>query len=305
MLNDCGIDQQFMRKNLNKRDGVEQRSIKQGDVKWFYCKNLRGENGKINNMREKIIVSVLNGEIPVGYYRDRRWGELYRLVMRYMEDVCESCDVVAVLRGGRKYNYDIELLSDGKNVRVEFKYNVKNIRSLPQILQVNKLGDYIESDIGFVDTYYENYLVPFLKSENLMVPEFNVWSKEVFHTKPECMSQVRELYDNDTGFKNKLKCVSEKCIQDWIELSELNKKSLNDKLREQIGKMYMMYKDGVLYREYLYEEDLCIISTTKGKNEFIGITKNKRIRCMLRWKNRIGIGNPALQISVVDRNDGE
>ena len=288
-----------------KKDLVSYKKvIQREDIVWFYQRSSRCDNGKINNIRERVIVSIINGEIPLMYYCDVRWRKLYYEIMKFVDNVCGDDEVVAVLRGGRGYNYDFEIRTNCKIVKVEFKYNAKKISQLPQILQVNKICDFIDSPIQFIDFYY-GYLKKFLTNKNLIVPDYDEWSKDVFHLKPACMSHIREKCDNDPDFRNGLKYISAECIKNWIKQSTFNIEKLNNKLQNQDGKVYMLYKDGILYKECLEHADLNVCDVEYEKNRFICQTKNKKILCLLRWKNRIGIGNPALQMSVVNRKDGE
>ena len=101
------------------------------------------------------------------------------------------------------------------------------------------------------------------------------------------------------GCSKEAKKLSEKSINEFIKLNELDIQKLSEYLmKTQKDKYYMLYKDNRFHMESVNMEEYELVSYEKQKNGFIATSKTgNEIKILLRWKNGNGIAYPAFQIS--------
>jgi hypothetical protein len=281
--------------------------------------SIKKDNDKNNKYREKIIYSILNNIIPEEYYStSTRWKTMRDSIYSYIYELTGTQpysllnNIKCEQKGGRLYNYDFLIKYGERQYCVELKFNASSIKQAPQFSSPMNPSKYLSNN--FEEYFYDNYLPLITNNYNLIMPEKEVYCKEVQSPEPHCMRQHQLKYykgckqsskftgeQEDIAYYNLCKNISKKAITEFIENTELNSQELTTYLlNTQKNKVYMLYKDNKFHLERICMDDYIITNVKKEpkKSRFIAETKtNKKLKILLRWKNGNGIAYPAFQIS--------
>jgi hypothetical protein len=281
----------------------------------------KNTNDMNNKKRENIIGCIIanyDTNTMNNYYRfSRRWNNIKDAVFNYISDelqIPNHKNITVIHKGGRKYNYDFEIISDTKQYNIELKFNIEDVKDAPQFVAPYNPSKYMNN--SFEEFYYENYLSLLTSSrDDLVIPTKDIYLHEINSPSPNCMKKYQEVYYNgckassrytglveDIAFYKLANKLSSESIIAFIAITELNIGLLNEYLRgSQKDKIYMLYKDGKFHRQVIESSKYFIVSYTKckkKKNRFVATTQEgKNIKILLRWKNGNGIAFPAFQIS--------
>lgn len=113
------------------------------------------------------------------------------------------------------------------------------------------------------------------------------------------MKPYKEKYDNDITFRNFCKKIDKEGIKAFIQVSDIVKEFLTEKLlNSQKNKHYMCYDDGKIYYDKLNENIYKLTKLIyKDNTNYIYETESgMNLEIKLRFKNGCGIQFPALQI---------
>lgn len=278
------------------------------------------DNDKNNKLREDIVGCIINNKLPCEYYKySSRWNSLKNEIYAYINNLCkmnniERCEhVICEHKAGRTYNYDFLLkINKTKEFHIEFKFNATCVNETPQFVSPMKPSQYLDS--SYEEYYYENYLVPLLKKYVMVIPERDVYLKEIHSPSPECVKDFQEKYYNgcktsskytglteDIKFYQNVKQVSKDSITSFISKYGLNKDKLSEYLlKTQKEKCYMLYKDGHIHYQTICSDNYIITKYKKDEKYSRYIAKTKtgiKLKILLRWKNGNGIAYPSFQIS--------
>ena len=279
----------------------------------------RTDNDKNNKIRESIIGSIINNQIPKDYYKySLRWKKMKDEIDKYILDLCilhklTNNSQKCVNTAGRKNNYDLLLIINESNqFNIEIKFNAQNVDETPQFVSPMKPSQYLES--SYEEYYYDNYLTILSNEFNLSLPNKQVFLNKIHSNKPKCMIEFQSRYykgckisskytgmEEDIKFYNRSKELSENSIKTFIENNALKIDELtNYLLNTQTNKTYMLYKNGKIYLQYINSENYQITSYKKEPHlqRYVATTKTGIVlKILLRWKNGNGIAYPAFQIS--------
>ena len=266
-----------------------------------------------NKKRESIIGCIVNNTDLNEYYKfSRRWNNIRIAVFNYINnDLNINNKINLIHRAGRKFNYDFEISDEASKFKIELKFNVDNINKAPQFVSPYNPSKYMSR--SYEEFYYDNYL-PLLTSsrDDLIVPNKNIYLREINSTSPVCMIDHKNVYDKgckksskytgnikDIEFYKLANKLSRESIISFISNTKLNIEKLNEYLSNtQNNKIYMLYKKGKFYKQIINMDKYKITSYTINKNKFIAKTcEGYSIKILLRWKNGNGIAFPAFQIS--------
>ena len=299
--------------NKTRSSGIMFKDINLFNTK---AKHSKTRNAINNDTRESIIEKIINNQIPFEYYDESsEWFNLRTEVLKCLKKISEGIDydqVKCVRRGGRKYNYDFEFFyiknneQIGDSRKIEFKF-----KNIPQFLSLGNPNGYLNND--YVRYHYDICIPDIFENAGVSkneIPEFNVYSKQVHSTKPKCMDKVSNVYrkgfyatDQDSIKKYKLiKEITNKGIEQFIELSDIYKNKLEQKINEtQQGKVFMVYtSNGTIETFGKPEYKISSIEKDPKYNSYRATLDNgNKIKILLRWKNYNGIAYPAFQISWV------
>ena len=294
----------------------------------YFKQSAREENDKYNNLRENIIWLVANNKINEDCYKDESWSNFRNSLTEYFDklakrlgfDDSEKYKINLQRKGGRKYNYDftgtITTSKKKEVVNIEFKYNSKNVKDMPQFLSQGKPSQYMTSN--YEEYYYDNYLPKIAEKFNLEMPKKELYLKQIHSNEPKCMLEYKIKYSkgNSSSKSKKYPFTNDEAdIQNYLKASEVCNESIEsfissnetelciDKMNEKLknsqkNKYYMLYCDGKFELDTMNEDCLTLETVTKEKNRFVCRTKSGDIiNILLRWKNGKGIAFPAFQIS--------
>lgn len=278
--------------------------------------SLRKDNDENNKMRENIICAIINNKIPEKYYKhSRRWNKLKHNIELFIYELIghnSITDILCIIRGGRKYNYDFTITVNNIEYNIEFKFNVANIESMPQFVSPIKTNKYLSQ--SYEEYYYDNYLPQLISKDNDRYPDRDVYLNEIHSNKPKCMKYFQDIYykgcnnssrytgDNEAVEFYKLSNnIDKNSRKAFINTSELNIKTLSEYLQEtQKNKIYMLYKNNRFYKQIANIEDYNLVRWERYPEKFKYIAysvSGKSLDILLRWKNGNGIAFPAFQIS--------
>ena len=276
----------------------------------------KSNNDSNNKEREIVIGAILNNKIPQSYYNlSKDWRNIKKELFIYLKTNYINCDeewkqinkIEVLHKGGRKFNYDMDIIFHFNNKQkifnVEFKFNAKSINEAPQFVSPSKPSQYMTSN--YEEYFYDQYLNKLSENTDLKKPDRNEYLKTIHGNAPECMKDYKYKYDNDKEFEKKAKSLSKESIVNFINNNDLDKDKLKQYLIEsQNNKKYMLYYQGKFYYDELDINNYMIIDSIKDPkyNRFICKTvNNKYITVLLRWKNGNGIAFPAFQIKLIHK----
>jgi hypothetical protein len=268
----------------------------------------KSKNDKNNKLREQIVCAIINRSVPLEYFScSNRWKRLKQSVDTYVNELVGKHETIhCKLMGGRKNNYDFDLIINGgeKTFKIELKFNSEEINDSPQFVSPMKPSQYLS--MSYEEYYYDNYLGKLCDNK----PQKDVYLSQIHSTSPKCVAHIQGKYkrgskktgtEEDTKFYMKSKEVSKESIYNFINIADLDVKKLSSYLKaSQTGKIYMLYKDGLFYKDSSSHDDYELVSFVKDAtySRYIATTKSgNQVKILLRWKNGNGIAFPAFQIS--------
>ena len=276
----------------------------------FWKSSSRRRNDAANKLREKIVVDLINDNIPKDYYhQNEKWKILQDGINKWIVDFTQRQNIEydpkytsAKLKGGMKANYDIELTIGNsikiQTFKVEFKAGTTKINGAPQFYSPSNPNLYLSK--SFSEYYYDNYMPIIAQKAELTLPDKSEYIKTIHYNKPKCMEVFKNKYDCDPIFKKFCKTHSKAAINTFINDVKLDIYKLSDKLLEtQNNKHYLLCQYGQFYYDRL-DDSIFQINSVDHVTHNSFILSNKYgtfIKVLLRFKNGVGINWPAFQIS--------
>ena len=280
-------------------------------------------NDKNNKIREHVIETIINDNIPTKYYDNPEWLSLRNKISQFVTQLGsthndnETAEKVECIRkGGRKFNYDFVIKYHYRNksprlCKVEFKYGVDEIEDAPQFVSPMRPSQYLTN--SYEEYYFDKYLPELSSVSGFSIPPKYEYLQQIHTDKPECMSSFQDLYYRGcknscqyTGepkaiqFYQNAKVNAKKSIETFIEQTDILDKKLSDYLVcSQHDKNYMLYNGGKIVLQTANPDDYTIDKVEKQPEKCRWVATSfsgKRINILLRWKNGNGIAFPAFQI---------
>jgi hypothetical protein len=281
------------------------------DIDIFYNINEKKDNDKNNKIRESIIYSIIKNTIPEEWYKeDIRWLELkVKLfdIIKNLSDNIDYDDIDIILKGGRKFNYDFEILYLSESLiinrkYIEFKYNTYMIDKYPQFLSISA-NKFIKS-IDYAEYFYNNYISQLAKLIDIDIPNKKDYLKSIYSNDYSKLPIFEKLKENELLIMEKKKEIVSLSIKKYLtDIIELDIDNMNKTfIEKQLNKDYILYYKDKFYSDKIRKEELEIIGIEKIKNNntlVLNTNSNTKILMLLRWKNHIGILYPAWQISII------
>ena len=288
----------------------------------FYKTGEKSNNDSENKIREDILVFLANPLLHE-YAAHLKWQELYAQFHECLRtNFCDNYSRVLIRKmAGRANNYDFIAIfydADGGEIqqeKLEFKHNSNTLTKIPQILSLQDRFGLI-SVMSYSQYYYENYLDEYLAAIGYDITGDSSFTKPTLaeymtlvsgtdHTKYEMFRFMREA-ESKPSKKRCFEIVKES-IRKYLELysPQLNVGMFSAKLVEsQLGKKFLLWDLKKFNVEILSETDLNVtaIDRIKNKNAIVVLSATYEYHMLLRWRNHMGILNPAWQISLVKRS---
>ena len=276
-------------------------------------------NDKNNKIREHIIGSIINNQVPENYYILNNWLYMKDIIFKYLKKICDKpyIKVECIHKSGRNHHYDFLVIfyyNDGnkEEFKLELKFNAESIDNTPQFVSPMKPSQYLNN--SYEEYYYDNYLKRLSEFSQIVMPTKEEYLKQIHSNTPKCMKPYQDLYyrgcSGSSHFTNKkedihfyhfAKELSNESISSFINNTELDIELISKYLyNTQENKIYMLYsgKSFILQKYNIDDYRIDKVHKNADKYRYECISKSgKTINILLRWKNGNGIAFPAFQIS--------
>lgn len=234
--------------------------------------------------------------------------------------------------GGRKYKYDFDVsfrrVHDGATLgraALEFKHNTKSLYGLPQFLSIPAKPDVFMGGVGvpgYAEFFYDRFLPAYLACDvgAPVLPERALYLQHVYKSDPTCHPFFTALMVREETAKTAKAAVVHASIAAYLEehVGNFDVTAFVQQIRDtQKDKHFALWKPdgsvggtgGTFVLESLMMPDAVWSSATlgspgiKGRNTVVvevpGDPQKRAFHTLLRWRNHLGILNPAWQIKVV------
>jgi len=283
------------------------------DIEWFYKKCNRSQNDYINKIRENVINNILN--IPSEFSGNPKWKyitvnliqkikEMYKDKTGQELDISNTFTISAKAGRGNRHDF-VVTFSDETEIKLEFKYGT-NIYKYPQFLSIylTTLPDIIDRD--FIKYWYDNWLQEYTESLEIKtpIPPYEEYKKNINNTNYShpFFNEIYNAIKNLTT-KHKYNAIHKQAIKEYLALeNKINMEILQKELHSQKEKYFLFCNNGEFTYEKISDHMTLKEHCKCTKNNIIfNTTSGKKIKCLLRWKNRNGCAGPAWQISLRHR----
>lgn len=270
--------------------------IKFDDISVFFGTFTKNNNDRTNKLRETIIEKILNKKIPKQWYSSPEWFKVALGLKNFVKLLNQGELKEVELKAGRKFNYDFLF---NNHIKVEFKNGVKTITEYPEILSVSS-NNFVKG-MTYPELFYDFYLSA-LTNHELPTKEYylkNIHKNVVNHP---FFIHLKEV---DTSLVSPFKITVDESIDDYLVKCEFDFIAFKEKLKHQLDKKFMLWKNDQFYLDFLLESDIDIIpekNLKKGTHGFYNTVVIKsengkaEYHLLLRWKNHAGVLFPAWQI---------
>jgi len=280
----------------------------------------REANDANNNVREHMILEFLNHN-PAIPFNDPVHGPAWRQLVNNLYETIDklyglgtSTDMRAIHRGGRRCNWDYDLIIRELNEKLELKVgHGTHIDNLTEFF--NPAANYdFHNGASYAGYYYDNYLQRVLAiyppPAGFQMPTRELYIQKVHGTsrRPPLFAHLYTAEVNGTvEQKQAKKALVDESITNWLnqQLPATNITMLTEAFqRSQGGKTFLLYDRDVqgFYADKISNEELTVQSVVGIRNGNILVLQSAipgtTIHMLLRWKNHAGILYPAWQISM-------
>ena len=259
----------------------------------FFDISLKVKNDFYTRKRELIIYNILKSEIPISFYKDSRWFQLKEGLFKIMSEFIPY----HIIPGGGRLPYDFEIITKNHKVKLDLKFNVQNIKSYPQVIDIrsDKLGDFCYA------TYYYNYSgikKIYISLENYLK---HIWKSDG-DTKDVFFFDLKKKYKTDSGFKKKNQALVRESIKSYIKVVNLDIIKINEIIIK-INKIYLLYYEGNWqFDKNMLNHDIIVLYKLGYNHNSIYYSTNKNIlKIYLCWKNNMGVLVPIWKLQFVKK----
>ena len=261
----------------------------------------REDNGNANEIRESILEQLRY--LPQDYEQDETYGKKWCTLKTEFEKAIGTSNYKIVKKGGRKYNYDFEIVTKDKTIKMEFKHNCSSVNSLPEILQLSTKNHPVVSG-NYGEYFYEKYLKKMCDVMKITdIPSKQDYLKNVYTDKPKGdfftkLKETNKKLDKETMDK-KNSLVKESICKFLNEhISNVDVNSCNEHLGSSLDKTFYLWDTEKFTVEEVNDIGELKVSGISNNNTLLICSDKYVYKYLLRWKNGIGVLNPAWQISM-------
>jgi hypothetical protein len=291
-------------------------SINASDISTFFQTSSKAKNDETNNIRERVLGCL--SAPPQEFLADPEFGDSWRIVQKEWTDILteiaknenipEYTNIKTILKGGRKFNYDADIMYfNGDDCvstqKIEFKNGGTSIGNLPQFLSLPV--KFAAFSVSYDEFYYDNYLDSYMACDDGITqpkPSLHEYKKLVISVKSShpLFVQMKERECVQTKEKQTIVNTS---ITDYLTQygNQINIAMFSDKINEsQNGKIFVMWSNGKFYIDKFTQSEMSDMTFQSVKNgNVIQLSTHSIVyNLLLRWRNHKGILNPAWQISL-------
>lgn len=297
------------------------------DILYFEKSSSRAENDAVNRAREAAVAALNNvavyGALEADATHGAAWRQLRLSFEAALKEVLLRKNITTPMAryevqhlGGRANSCDfpVRTFDAAGNLLLAFKFEFK-FKSMPEFVQLYdhfglmpvRLAEFWW-DQGILDTICGLYPAP-LKFAKPAEREEYLKGAQATLGKKDSPSFFKQFYDLDHDptqreLYKKKQAQTNAGIQKYLKeyIGQFNVAKLAEKLKDQEEKIYMIWqpaKKVFQILEYTREEmtPTEVLRCDRG-NTVVLRAGSSEMHCLLRWKNTIGICNPAWQISL-------
>jgi len=287
-------DSQFCSLHQTNKKKTDEFSLKVEHIELFYKKSdSRKENGSDNRIREDILSNFEHKNCRK-FYQDQTYGKKWRELKDKFYALFDSIPQIEKTAG---MNNDFDFLINGN--RFEFKFNATSVFKLPQHVQLRTNNSGI-IEKSYAEYYYENHLSEVCSELKIEKPNKEDYLNNVH--KHECKNIV--FFDFlKKGMNAYAKRRVKESIDEFLEKNckNINLEYLKNRLALSLHKTFIMYDlktHSFILEDVSDDFSSLSIKEIKNKNTVVLSTNKYKYELLLRWKNGIGILNPAWQIKI-------
>lgn len=272
----------------------EELAIKVEDIELFYKKsNSRQENGSDNRIREDILSNMEHKNCRK-FYQDPVYGKKWKDLRTKFYALFDTIPQIEKTAGMKN---DFDFLINGN--RYEFKFNATSVFKLPQHVQLRTNNTEIIPQ-SYAEYYYDNFLSEVCEDLEIKKLDKNTYLDNVHKHKCENITFFDTLKKNMNAYsKRRVNDSIDKFLED--NCSNINIEYMKTRLKASLNKTFIMYD---LNTESFISENVSddfsslSVEKIKNKNTIVLASDKYKYELLLRWKNGIGILNPAWQIKI-------
>lgn len=269
----------------------------------------KANNDAENKLREECLVYLASGR-----NLDERWTSIGEKFHISMSRVCPGYSRMELIqKGGRTYNYDFDAIfyddvdAIVQKSHIEFKHNASRIDKIPQFLSLqDKFG--LIGATSYSAFYYTNYLDTHL-SEIAYVgdkPTYEQYERLVSSLDWKCHPMFEKMRAAEEQYKKQVRALVRKSISDYLELyaHTIDIARLTAKFKStQTDKIFLLWDLNNFHVSTLNDLEMSNLTfdRVKNNNTIVVASSNYEYHLLLRWRNHLGILNPAWQISIHPR----
>lgn len=271
----------------------------------------KSNNDAENKLREECLVHLASGKYP-----DERWITIGDKLHTSLRLICPGYSSVELIqKGGRTFNYDFDAIfyNDTDDIlqksHIEFKHNASRIDKIPQFLSLkDKFG--LIATTSYSAFYYTNYLDAHLLVISYVgeKPTYEQYERLVSSLDWTCHPMFERMHsaEEQSEQKNTVRALVRKSIADYLELyaHTIDISRLTAKFKEtQTDKIFLLWDLNNFHVETMDATEISNLTfdRVKNNNTIVVISPKYEYHLLLRWRNHLGILNPAWQISVHPR----
>jgi hypothetical protein len=293
---------------------IKMSSITTDTINLFSCPgSSKANNDAENKLREECLVYLASGK----YDTDERWTSIGGKFHESMSScVCPGYSRMELIqKGGRTYNYDFDatFYDDVGNIlqksHIEFKHNASRIDKIPQFLSLqDKFG--LICATSYSAFYYTNYLDTHLSAFSYVgeKPTYEQYERLVSSLDWTChpMFERMRAAEEQSEQKKTVRTLVRKSISDYLEqyAHTIDISRLSAKFKStQTDKIFLLWDLNNFHVSTLNDSEMSHLTfdRVKNKNTIVVASPNYEYHLLLRWRNHLGILNPAWQISIHPR----
>lgn len=276
-------------------------------------------NDANNKTREHMVLKLLNRD-PAIPFSDPNHGPAWRSLADSLYETIDgrfgantSSQMKAVLKAGRRFNWDYDLILPGATKKLELKVgHGTRVDSLPEFF--NPAANYdFHGGASYAGYFYDNYLPRLLDiypAQGLQMPTREWYIQKVHGTSrtPALFNHLHNAEVSGTDEqKREKKALVDQSITGWLNqtLGSTDIPRLTEAfLRSQGDKTFLLYDRATnkFHTDSIRQEELTVQSVTGIRNGNVLVLQSAVLttafHMLLRWKNHAGILYPAWQISM-------
>jgi hypothetical protein len=267
----------------------------------------RANNDAENKLREECIVHLASGKYTSF---DDKWKSIGVKLHISLRTLCPDYSTVKMIqKGGRKFNYDFDAvfyntIDDIIQIsHIEFKHNASSLEKIPQFLSLQDKAGLIRAS-SYSEFYYTNFLDLHLSTisytgEKPSLEEYVLIVSRIDWTSHPMFEKMR-FAEEHNEIKKMVRTLVRQSISQYLELyaNTFDISKFTEIVKTtQTDKQFLLWDLNDFRIQQIDTTSNVIFKGVKNNNTIVLISDSYEYHLLLRWRNHLGILNPAWQIS--------